>query len=256
MPSVYTHFLIAQKTLFSMPSAIQNKINPHLALYYFGAQGADFCFFYKFLRPKKGNFGSYLHRTGGYDTFSVLRRQAKNFPALYAYAAGYITHYAADSILHPYVYAAAGKSSFIHSRIEGGLDCLYGKRYAKTTRKDHEKYLRPTLTKEEKAQLFSLYAAIAEKCGFPPLAKPAFLRAITIFNAYLPLSFTFLNANSPQLLKATFGADYPHRADELLLSICTRARALTEEFTFAMHADASLSHAQFGNSFLTGKSVK
>ena len=256
MPSVYTHFLVARQSLQSLPSPIQAKIKPYLPLYYFGAQGADFCFFYKFLRPKKGNFGSYLHRVGAYPTFSVLQHFSAQCPPLYAYATGYIAHYTADCILHPYIYSMAGKSALTHSRIESGLDYLYGQRYSKAAREDYEAYFRPKLTKAEKQELFLLYTAIAVKCGFPPLTKPAFLRAISIFNAYLPLSFTLFSTEKPQLLTRTFGENYQAHAHELLLSICTRTRALTEEFELALRDGRPLSPYRFGNSFLTGKRVK
>ena len=256
MPSVYTHFLVARQSLQSLPSPIQAKIKPYLPLYYFGAQGADFCFFYKFLRPKKGNFGSYLHRVGAYPTFSVLQHFSAQCPPLYAYATGYIAHYTADCILHPYIYSMAGKSALTHSRIESGLDYLYGQRYSKAAREDYEAYFRPKLTKAEKQELFLLYTAIAVKCGFPPLTKPAFLRAISIFNAYLPLSFTLFSTEKTQLLTRTFGENYQALAHELLLSICTRTRALTEEFELALRDGRPLSPYRFGNSFLTGKRVK
>ena len=255
MPSVYTHFLTARKTFEGLPSHIQDKIKPHLAMYYFGAQGADFCFFYKFLRPKKGNFGSFLHRQGAHQTFCVLQAFAKHSPDLYAYAAGYIAHYAADCVLHPFIYAAAGNSILTHSRIESGLDYLYGKCFSKSATEDYKRYFRPKLTKAEKKNLFLLYAAIATECGFPPLTKPAFFRAISIFNAYLPLSFTFLSTDNPSLLRRAFGIDYTAYAQQLLLSICTRTRALTEEFHLAVQKDEPLSLTRFGNSFLTGKQV-
>ena len=208
MPSVYTHFLIARRSLSALPPRVQNKITPYLSLYYFGAHGADFCFFYKFLQRKKGNLGSHLHRRGGFITFQTLQAFAAQSPAFFAYAAGYITHYAADAILHPYVYATSGTSFLTHTRLESALDFQYGKKYAQGAREDYKKYFRPKLNKEEKDGLYSLYAEIAKKCNFPPLVKPIFFRAISVFNAYLPLSFTLLTHQRSKLMKRAFGENY------------------------------------------------
>ena len=158
MPSVYTHFLIARQSFLALPPRIQAKIAPHMHLYYFGAQGADFCFFYKFLRRKNGNLGSHLHRKGGLNTFQCLQTHAAQSSAIFAYAAGYITHYAADTILHPYVYAASGTSILVHTRLESALDYEYGKTYAKAAWEDYKRYFRPKLDKDEKQTLYALYA--------------------------------------------------------------------------------------------------
>ncbi len=256
MPSVYTHFLVARQSLLALPPQIQNRIKPYLALYYFGAQGADFCFFYKFLQRKKGNLGSHLHRKGGFITFQALQAFAAQSPAIFAYAAGYITHYAADSILHPYVYATAGKSLLTHTRLESALDYQYGKHYAQASREDYKQYFRPQLEKEEKNQLFSLYAEITKNCGFPPLVRPTFFRAISVFNAYLPLSFTLLTHQRSKLLQTAFGKNYEQKTADLLQSICLRARMLTDEFLQTIETSSPLPKPLFDKSFLTGKSIE
>ncbi len=255
MPSVYTHFLVARQAFLSFPPQIQEKIRPHLALYYFGAQGADFCFFYKFLRPKKGNFGSYLHRQGGYETFRLLHRFATHSPSLFAYAAGYIAHYAADATLHPYVYATAGKSLLTHSRLENALDYEYGKAYAQAAKEDYQRFFKVKLSKDEKQELFVFFAALAAKCGFPPLTKPAFFRAITLFNAYLPLSFTFLTRQNLPLLQTAFGEEYERETASIFLNICAHTRELTQTFLSAIHENKQLPKSLFDKSFLTGKSI-
>ena len=256
MPSVYTHFLVARQSFLTLPTRIQNQIRPHLALYYFGAQGADFCFFYKFFKRKNNNFGSYLHRKGGLATFQTLHAYAAQSPALFAYAAGYITHYAADSILHPYVYAIADKSHLTHTRLESALDYQYGKKYSKPAWEDYKLYFRPKLRKEEKNQLFDLFASIAEKCELPPLVKPTFFRAISVFNAYLPLSFTLLTHQRTKLLKSAFGENYNQKTADLLQCICHRSRNLTNEFLRTIDTASPLPKSLFDKSFLTGQSVK
>lgn len=255
MPSVYTHFLVARQSFLAFPPRIQNKIKPHLNLYYFGAQGADFCFFYKFLHRKNGNLGSYLHRKGGFITFQTLHKFAAQSPEIFAYAAGYICHYTADSTLHPFIYKVSKKSLLIHSRLESALDYQYGKQYSKDAREDYKLYFRPQLSQTDKQSLYNVYTEIAQSCGFPPLIKPAFFRAISIFNAYLPLSFTFLTQQRIPLLKNAFGEEYPQKISSLLLSICAHTRVLTREFLYAIETAAPLPKFPFNKSFLTGKQI-
>ena len=256
MPSVYTHFLIARQSFLALPPRIQAKISPYLPLYYFGAQGADFCFFYKSSPKKTINFGSYMHRTGAWITFQTLQRYAAQSPALFAYAAGYITHYAADTVLHPYVYAAVGKSFLTHTRLEGALDYQYGKEYTRAARKDYKRYFRPVFSKEEKEQLFSLYAEIAKQSNLPSIIKPKFFRAISTFNAYLPLSFAIFIHPRPTLLKGAFGKNYEQKTVQLFQSACTCAKKLTREFLQTIELGEPLPKALFDKSFATGKSVK
>ena len=255
MPSVYTHFLIARQSFSTLPPRIKNQIKPYLSLYYFGAHGADFCFFYNFLRRKNGNLGSHMHRKGGLITFQTLHSFAAQSPASFAYAAGYITHYAADTVLHPYVYAVSGNSFLTHTRLESSLDFQYGKKYAKPAREDYKRYFRPKLNKDEKDLLFSLYADIARKCGFPPLVKPNFFRAISVFNAYLPLSFTILTHQRSKLMQRAFGENYEQKTESLMQSICLRSRALTNEFLHTIDTSSPLPKSLFNKSFLTGKSI-
>lgn len=256
MPSAYTHFLVARQSLNALQPRIQEKISPYLPLYYLGAQGADFCFFYKYLSKKNANLGSYLHRAGGYIAFETIHRAAAQSPALFAYAAGYITHYAADVILHPYVYAVSKQSTWTHTRIESALDFEYGKQYAKPAKEDFKRYFKPCLSRENKEELFTLYQDIAKTCNFPPLVKPAFYRAISYFNAYLPLSFALLTYPRAPLMVSAFGKEYPQKISSLFLSICARARMLTREFLQTIETATPLPKFLFDKNFLTGKTIK
>lgn len=256
MPSAYSHFIMARQSLLSLPPRIQDKITPYLSLYYFGAQGADFCFFYKFMRRKKLNLGSHLHRVGVYTAFQCMQRFSAQSPAIFAYSAGYLTHYAADSILHPYVCAVAKKSHLTHTRLESALDYQYGKLHGPAAREDYRRYFTPHLNKKEKEELFALYAEIAKQCNFPPLTKSAFLGAYTMFNAYLPLSFAFLAHQRTVLLKRAFGEEYVQKTNSLLLSTCTRARVLTREFLYTIETASSLPKSLFNKSLLTGKIIE
>ena len=253
MPSVYTHYLVARETLKSLSSPLQERLRPHLSTYFFGSQGADFCFFYKFTRPKKQNLGSYLHRNGGYDSFCVLREFSPQEDGILAYALGYITHYATDTLFHPHIYAASGKSLLLHSRIEGALDALFAQIYP-LKNDGYSVYFRPKLSEEELQSLFLLYCAFNLKTNFPPLNKNSFLRAIRLFNAYLPISFSIFGERKPQLIAKTFGKKEPQKqALALFQNAVDRAKAYIEEFLSAIDSFTPLSRETFAKNYLTGE---
>lgn len=262
MPATYTHHLIARETYKALPPEIQNKICCAFSLYFFGAQGPDFCFFDRSLNPKAKNLGSYLHREGGFPTFCVLKVLAARDPILLSYALGYITHYAADSTFHPYVYATAGQSPLRHSRLENILDIRF-KRQSKSTQ--YEQFFRAKLSEEEKDYLFLTYTAIALQCGLSAPQKPAFLRSISLFNAYMPIPHTLFDGYTARV--RDFAANEENRAwaypaapeivsrdsaDELFLKSVTLSTKLIEQFLQAVKTHTPLSRELFGKSFLTG----
>ena len=184
MPAYYTHHLVASKALDTLPAPTKNILDLYLPLYFFGAQGADFCFLYRYLSPREKNFGSYLHRQGGYPAFCVLKSLASRDLPLLAYTLGYTTHYAVDVTFHPFVYAHARKSIWSHARIESAMDAQF--RQSISLSDCHTKLLAQRLSTEEETLLFTAYSAIAVRCGFPPLQKPAFLRSIARFHHFPP----------------------------------------------------------------------
>ena len=252
MPSVYTHYLVARETLKSLSPPLQERLRPHLPAYFFGAQGADFCFFYKFTRLKKQNLGSYLHRNG-FDAFGVLRTFAPQEERILAYALGYITHYATDTLFHPHIYASAGKSLLLHSRIEGALDALFTQVYP-LEEDGYQIYFRPKLSDEALHSIFLLYCAFNVKTTFPPLNKNSFLRAIRLFNAYLPISFSIFGEKKPQLIAKTFGKNQPQKqACEVFQNAIRRSKEYIQLFLSAIENREPLPREIFAKSYLTGE---
>ncbi len=262
MPASYTHYLVAREAFHALPTRLQTIISRNLPLYFFGAQGADFYFFYPAIQPKSKNLGAYLHRAGGFPAFITMKAFSRRENAFFAYSLGYVTHYAADYTLHPYVYAAAGNSPLRHTRIETLLDSHFKKTFAAN---EYNEFIHPKLKRSERDSLFLLYTAIAVNCGFSPPQKNSFSRAISLFNAYLPLSDSLFKNGSrsfrknvvnqrKQPWKSPFS---PHitqtdGADELLAKALSRASTLMEEFSLAVHGKTPLSKELFGKSFLTG----
>ncbi len=230
MPAIYTHYLVSRGTLTKLSDDVVETIRPHLSLYYYGCYGPDFCFFYKCLRRKE-NLGSFLHKQGGFAAFRVLKAFSAS-PALLAYALGYVTHYAADVCFHPVVYQKTS-SILTHTKLENAIDG-YLKRGAPKASD-----FPPSLSDEDKNELFLAYAAIAAKCNLPPLEKPAFFRAISLFNAYLPMPNALFRGKLP-VEKAV--------VDGLFMRSITLSAELCELFL----QPASLSALHFGKNYLTG----
>ncbi len=261
MPAGFTHHLVAQKTLEALSAPLRQKLAPYLDLYFFGAQGADFCFFYPTFAER--NFGSYLHRKGGYAAFTVCKAFSAKNAVLFAYALGYITHYCTDVSFHPYVYATAGKSPLRHSRVERAIDL-----YLRARVKDADGYLaffNKALPQKSIDELFLLYAVIAAQAGFPPLQKAAFSRSISLFNAYLPRSSIVLSDKNARLIQ-TLANDangewaYPaaprikSRANALSLFEKAVASSLStvQAFIRAIDEKTPLPHSVFAKNYLSG----
>ena len=262
MPASYTHHCLAREAYLSSPDEIQAIIRPDLPLYFFGAQGADFCFFYRSWNPKAKNLGSYLHREGGFPTLQLLKALSSRDRQIFAYTLGYLTHYAADATLHPYIYATAGSSVLRHTRLENILDIRLKKR---TSSQEYDEYFRKRLTLEEQDLLFLIYTAVAVKNGFPSPKKPAFLRALSAFNAYLPLPnalFDGVNAKVRSLAANeekrlwSYPADPTRTSDESVDELFEKAKdfaiTLLKTFSHAVKNKLPLDGTLFGKGFLTG----
>lgn len=263
MPATFTHYLIAKKALEKLPQDVHLKIRPYLSLYFFGAQGADFCFFYQMLNTKLPNFGSYLHRKGGYNAFSVLQLFSLRQADFLAYSLGFITHYATDTTFHPYVYSQSGKSPVKHNQVEYALD-FYFKQTA-SPNDAHLKYARAQPTEPQRKNLFFAYAAISAKCGFPPLRYSTFSRAISLFYAYPPITSTLFHKIDPAFVRFIANEDQRawnppstpriqrnESAKDLFDKAVSTCQALFDNFLRSIAQNTKLSKAVFSKSFLTG----
>ena len=136
MPAQYTHRILAETVLRSLPNNVRGKISC-LPAYYLGAQGADILYFLHLRRGREKNLGSYFHNIGVYDGFCSLLSSARESAFAFSYAAGFITHYAADTVFHPFVYGMIEKFNDYepdwrgrrHSYIENDLDSYFVQKY-------------------------------------------------------------------------------------------------------------------------------
>lgn len=119
MPDAWTHILCAEDAVKGIPYIkyrdilINNK-----GLYNFGAQGPDPLLYCKFYNPYQRKFmkslSQVLHtaKTSEFLIFLIesLKKSndSKEFERLFAYVSGFITHYALDTLGHPFIYYFGG----------------------------------------------------------------------------------------------------------------------------------------------------
>ena len=141
MPGFTTHYIFGMKAYNDMPfTPLKHTIAKYRWLYQLGLQGPDM-FFYNIpiLRHRDyRNVGSYMHEHKVNAFFEcclrrigTIRSRQQQEEAI-SYLAGFINHYIADSICHPYVYGRIGypvdapTSMYhgMHAHLENELDAI------------------------------------------------------------------------------------------------------------------------------------
>ncbi len=148
MPGFTTHYLFGVKAFNDLPNNhLKHTISKYRGLYQLGLQGPDI-FFYNLpiLRHRDfRNVGSYMHdyhvglffRNCAREIYEISSRQQKD--QAISYLAGFICHYVADSICHPYVYGRiqyetegkAARFHGLHAELENDIDALLLRKFKK-----------------------------------------------------------------------------------------------------------------------------
>ena len=217
VPSLFTHTLIAEDVLARLPENVRAAAKD-LPAFLLGAQGGDVFFF---CRAKDGggkrrNLGRSLHREDVYARFCALAEAARR-AGDFSYAAGYVCHYAADTIFHPYVYALCAQLSAENARvhwhtcIESDLDTLF---LAAHGRPVQEQALSP---RYGELNFAALYPQAAPLCA--GLSERAFRAAVHRFYLYAR------GIRDPRFARRKFfaGAEKVLHAPRLLSTLYRRA---------------------------------
>lgn len=120
MPSTITHTYISLDTLKKIKYSPKKIINNHIEDYKTFAQGMDILYFYHIFSLKKNKVESLGHKFHNYETneiFKYIIEQNKRNKSkmIFTFLAGLITHYVADSTIHPYVnYLAYNDNPLLH----------------------------------------------------------------------------------------------------------------------------------------------
>lgn len=119
MPGAWTHILSSSEIMNKLNEDKYKKVlRENLKLYQLGAQGPDIFLYYCYLIPSKHKrvekLGQRLHtdKTRDFILYFIYKvKEVKNheeFNSLFSYVIGYITHYALDTCMHPYIYYFGG----------------------------------------------------------------------------------------------------------------------------------------------------
>ena len=123
MPDYFSHGVCAEVIYEKLQSKYKSRIK-NKTLYLLGAQGGDLFFAYN-IKPTKSNLGRSLHRTEAVALFERL------ITANPSYVAGFATHYALDSTLHPkiYAYEKTRRSPLTHVKFENDLGLYISRKF-------------------------------------------------------------------------------------------------------------------------------
>ena len=135
MPAAYIHENIA-KTALSKINDVPEYIKKDMDAFEMGAQGPDFLFYYDILKfwnkdSSPNSLGNDMHNKRINDFFKTVLPAAKEHGgAAPAWLCGFVTHYAADTTIHPFVYARTDNSDGSrnltgHLVIESQFDTWY-----------------------------------------------------------------------------------------------------------------------------------
>ena len=147
MPSTITHAYIGLKVLDKLNKEPKIIINKHINNYKVYCQSMDILYFYHILLLR-GNkiqeLGHLFHKENIFNSFNRLitdNKENKN-EELFTFISGLITHYIADSTMHPYIdYLAHNDKKILqidkHFEIETYIDNYYVKNYINN---DYKRY--------------------------------------------------------------------------------------------------------------------
>lgn len=172
MPAAYIHENITKKALEKVknsPSYIANNMHAYI----FGAQGPDFLFYYNVIAfwdkdTSPNDLGNKMHNKKVNEFFRVILKSAKEQGvAAMAWAVGFVTHYAADTTIHPFVYARTNnpdgsRNGTKHLCIEAQFDTWYYRLHGKKGVPRQVKCIKK-MTKEQKSEIARALEAACAK---------------------------------------------------------------------------------------------
>jgi hypothetical protein len=163
MPAAYIHENIAKNSLETIqpsPAYIKNNIYA----YELGAQGPDFLFYYNVLKfwdkdYSPNELGNDMHNKRIKAFFKAALVSAKNQgDAARAWLAGFVTHYAADTTIHPFVYATTdnddgSRNLTAHLVLESQFDTWYFREMQSNTGIPRQAICSKKMTHSQKQQV-------------------------------------------------------------------------------------------------------
>ena len=139
MPAVVSHYLLADR-VYDALLEYQPQLDIDHTAFVWGACGPDIFFLHRVMPYQKGTslkeYGTKLHNMSAEKMINYFIRFARNSfsDIAMSYALGFVTHYAFDSVAHPFIIHFADMmeeqqpeklNSVCHNEIEANLDSLF-----------------------------------------------------------------------------------------------------------------------------------
>lgn len=283
MPSCITHQLIAEKAKSGFPPEAREAAEKHTDYFFLGTQGPDALFFIKPLSKKEMNLGRHLHRKDIYAMFRFFQLYTDKLEGtekeqITAYVAGFLCHYCADLVFHPFVYsylATHETRGMIHQLIESDWDVYFAKKQKRNAVGWKFPFSAEKINRE--GALYVLYSEFSEELSRRPLSRRAFEKGIKYFGRYLrffhkkPHAEFWARAERILHLKPRLSCMYPRKdpngaflyGEEFYGLAKERGRTADELFGVAVSESARLNRiffsagtlplSEFNKSFLTAE---
>ncbi len=139
MPAIVSHYLLAERVRLSLKESCP-QLDLHPTAFRWGASGPDIFFCHRLLPHQRGRslrpIATRMHNTPAHTLLNYLVSYARHHQSdlLMSYALGFVTHYAFDSIAHPFILYFSDVMSYhhpekhasvCHNEIEAALDTLF-----------------------------------------------------------------------------------------------------------------------------------
>lgn len=172
MPSTVTHTFIGLDTIDKLNNKPKEIINNHIDNYKIYCQNMDILYFYHIYLLKSNKvqrLGHRFHHEHIFDSFDLLIEDNKKNKdlELFTFISGLITHYQADSIMHPFInsftdFSNESRRFSKHFEVETYLDNYYVNERLNKDQKRYNNskflfnYTEKEIIKEELDKLFNL----------------------------------------------------------------------------------------------------
>ncbi|GIX42499.1 MAG: hypothetical protein KatS3mg129_2232 [Leptospiraceae bacterium] len=186
MPKEISHIYFAEEIQKDLRPEIQQILKQNQNLYYYGSTSPDLFYYYLPLRKQfhqigRIDWGKYIHdhKENMNPIYLLLEWEKENLYSqskkIFSFVAGYLTHVAADTIFHPYIYSITGHyynpdkklqkiAQRNHRIFESKMDLFIIENIYKTNLKQFQLLQKLSLRDEEK-EIINLYG-IAIKESF------------------------------------------------------------------------------------------
>lgn len=200
MPGNYAHLRFGGQMRERLPEEVKPAVEKHPRFYALGTHGPDLFFYYRPLWiPYEEFLGREYHYGDPREFFSGIVRRLGKKPKqeATAYLYGLLTHYALDSVCHPYIKEAEAEGIAGHVQMETEFDRLLLEKDGFLLPKPHFSMEHLKLSRADCALLKEFY----------PKATPAQIRESAITMKCLQKAFLFRQGKMAERVKAMLGKE-------------------------------------------------